>query len=103
MRSLVTIQKVKMISSIPDSDFLETAHILGWQCVVKKGEFREGEYGIYFEVDSFLPVEPRYEFLRNTSYRENADNGIGFRIRTARMRGQLSQGLLLRPSLFPEL
>jgi hypothetical protein len=86
MRALVTIQRVKKISVIPDSDFLETAHIMGWQCVVKKG---------YYEVDSFLPLDERYEFLRNSSYRENKDNGIGFRIRTAKMRGQLSQGLLL--------
>jgi len=104
MRSLVTIQKVKMISAIPDSDFLETAHIMGWQCVVKKGEFQTGDMGVYFEVDSFLPVEPRYEFLRNSfSYRENAHNGIGFRIRTVKMRGQLSQGLLLPLASFPEL
>jgi RNA ligase (TIGR02306 family) len=103
MRSLVTIQRVKKISVIPDSDFLETAHIMGWQCVVKKGEFHEGDTGVYFEVDSFLPVEPRYEFLRKSSYRENPDNGQGFRIRTAKMRGQLSQGLILPYSLFPEL
>jgi RNA ligase (TIGR02306 family) len=103
MRSLVTIQKVKEISGIADSDFLELAHVMGWQCVVKKGEFRAGELGVYFEVDSFLPVQERYEFLRNSSYRDNVDNGKGFRIRTVKMRGQLSQGLLLPVAQFPEL
>ncbi|MDR1909175.1 MAG: RNA ligase (ATP) [Spirochaetaceae bacterium] len=103
MRALVTIQRVKAVTAIPDSDFLEAARIMGWQCVVKKGEFKEGDLGVYFEVDSFLPVDPRYEFLRNSSYRENPDNGQGFRIRTAKMRGQLSQGLFLSLSLFPEL
>jgi RNA ligase (TIGR02306 family) len=103
MRSLVTIQRVKAITAIPDSDFLEAAHIMGWQCVVKKEEFHEGELGVYFEVDSFLPLDGRYEFLRSSSYRENDDNGKGFRIRTAKMRGQLSQGLFLRLDLFPEL
>ena len=103
MRSLVTIQRVKMISPIPESDFLELVHVMGWQCVAKKGEFREGDSGVYFEVDSFLPVEPRYEFLRGSSYRDNEDNGQGFRIRTVRLRGQLSQGLMLPISLFPEL
>lgn len=103
MRFLVTIQKVKLISPIPDSDFLVTAHIMGWQCVVKKGEFSEGDLGVYFEVDSFLPEEPRYEFLRATSFRDNEDNGKGFRIRTIRMRGQLSQGLLLPFAQFSEL
>ena len=103
IRSLVTIQRVKMLTPIPDSDFLETAHIMGWQCVVKKGEFREHDLGVYFEVDSFLPEIQRYEFLRASSYRDNEDNGKGFRIRTMRMRGQLSQGLLLPFSSFPEL
>ena len=103
MRSLVSIQKINLISPIPNSDFVETAHIMGWQCVIKKGEAQVGEPGVYFEVDSFLPVEPRYEFLRSSSYRENADNGQGFRIRTAKIRGQLSQGLFLPLSLFPEL
>jgi len=103
MRSLVTIQKVKEISNIADSDFLELAHVMGWQCVVKKGEFKAGELGVYFEVDSFLPVQERYEFLRNSSYRDNVDNGKGFRIRTVKMRGQLSQGLLLPLTQFPEL
>jgi len=103
MRSLVTIQKVKQITAIADSDFLELAHVMGWQCVVKKGEFKAGDLGVYYEVDSFLPLDDRYEFLRSSSYRENADNGKGFRIRTVKMRGQLSQGLLLPLSKFPEL
>ena len=103
MRSLVTIQKVKSIDSIADSDFLELAHVMGWQCVVKKGEFGVGEMGVYFEVDSFLPIDERYEFLRNTSYRNNVDNGEGFRIKTVKLRGQLSQGLLLPVTRFPEL
>ncbi|MCL1931235.1 MAG: RNA ligase (ATP) [Treponema sp.] len=103
MRSLVTIQKVKSISAIPDSDFLELVHVMGWQCVAKKGEFKAGDLGVYYEVDSFLPIDDRYEFLRNTSYRDNVDNGQGFRIRTIKMRGQLSQGLLLPLEKFPEL
>jgi RNA ligase (TIGR02306 family) len=102
-RALVTVQKVRKITDIPESDFLEVAHVMGWQCVVKKGEFREGETGVYFEVDSFLPVEPRYEFLRTSSFRANFDNGEGFRIRTVKLRGQLSQGLILPYSTFPEL
>jgi RNA ligase (TIGR02306 family) len=103
MRSLVTIQKVREITAIPDSDFLELAHVMGWQCVVKKGEFKTGDMGVYYEVDSFLPLDERYEFLRATSYRDNVDNGQGFRIRTMKMRGQLSQGLFLPLENFPEL
>jgi RNA ligase (TIGR02306 family) len=103
MRALATIQRVKAIEPIPNSDFLELAHIMGWQCVIKKGEFKIGELGVYFEVDSFLPIDPRYEFLRASSFRENDDNGKGFRIRTVKLRGCLSQGLILPLAAFPEL
>jgi RNA ligase (TIGR02306 family) len=102
-RSLVSIQRAWAVTPIPQSDFLEKVQVMGWQCVAKKGEFAAGDLGVYFEVDSFLPVDPRYEFLRGSSYRENDINGSGFRIRTDKMRGELSQGLLLPLSLFPEL
>jgi RNA ligase (TIGR02306 family) len=103
MRSLVTIQRVKAVTPLLNSDFLESAHILGWKCIVKKGEFKIGDLGVYFEVDSFLPIEPRYEFLRSSSFRDNADNGQGFRVKTIKIRGELSQGLLLPLRTFPEL
>jgi RNA ligase (TIGR02306 family) len=103
MRALATIQEIRTIDPIENSDFLELAHVLGWGCVVNKGAFRPGDRAVYFEVDSFLPVEERYEFLRKTSFRDNPDNGAGFRIKTLRLRGQLSQGLLLPLSKFPEL
>jgi RNA ligase (TIGR02306 family) len=103
MRSLVTIRRVEAVTRISNSDFLEVAHILGWKCVVKKGEFKAQDLGVYFEVDSFLPIEPRYEFLRSSSFRDNEDNGAGFRIKTVKMRGELSQGLLLPLQAFREL
>ncbi len=53
MRKLVTIQKVRNILPIENSDFIELVEIMGWKCVVKKGEFKIGDFGIYFEVDSF--------------------------------------------------
>jgi RNA ligase (TIGR02306 family) len=102
-RSLVSVQRVKAVTTIANSDFLEKVQVMGWQCVAKKGEFKAGDPGVYVVVDSFLPVDPRYEFLRSSSYRENDNNGKGFRIRTVKMRGELSQGLLLPLPLFPEL
>jgi len=103
MRALASIQRVGVIKELVDSDFLEIVHIMGWQCVVKKGDFNQGELVVYFEVDSFLPEEERYEFLRKSSFRDNEDNGRGFRIRTIKLRGALSQGLILPLSAFPEI
>jgi hypothetical protein len=76
---------------------------MGWQCAVKKDEFKLDDLAVYFEVDRFLPEDDRYEFLRKTSWRDNADNGKGFRITTIKLRGQFSQGLLLPFTSFPEM
>lgn len=104
MRKLVTIQNVVNVSNIPDADRIEMIQILGWQCVSKKGEFKVGDRCVYFEVDAFLPVnDNRYEFLRASSYRNNEIMGEGFRIKTQKFRGQISQGLALPLSSFPEL
>jgi len=111
-RKLVHVERVKEILSIKDADKIELAKVLGWQVVVKKGEVKTGDLAVYFEIDSFLPIEPRFEFLRTSSYKklnvEEEGTGIlteseGFRLRTVKMRGQLSQGLLLSLSAFPEL
>lgn len=104
MRKLVTIQKISDIVPIPDADRIEMVKVLGWQCVAKKEEFKIGDLCVYFEVDSFLPVnDTRYEFLKSSSYRKNDIMGEGYKIRTQKFRGQISQGLALPISLFPEL
>lgn len=102
MRKLATLRRVSGITPIDGADMIELAQVDGWQCVVKKGEFLPGELGVYFEIDSFLPVEERYEFLRKSSYKNN-EAGEGFRLRTTRLRGALSQGLLMPVSVFPEI
>ena len=102
-RALASIQEVLDIIPIEGADVIELAVIKGWQCIVKKGEFAVGDTGVFFEVDSFLPIEERYEFTRKSSYRENEYNGKGFRIKTMKLRGVLSQGLFLPLSVFPEI
>ena len=95
MRNLATIRTVAELKPIEGADLIELALVDGWQCVVKKNEYRAGEQTIYCEVDSFLPLLPQYEFLRKSSYKKLADGTEGFRLKTMKLRGQLSQGLLL--------
>ena len=101
MRKLASIQRIWKIEPIDGADRIELAHVLGWQCVVNKGQFREMDLAVYFEVDSFLPVASEFEFLRATSYRKTDIMGEGFRLRTMKFRGQISQGLLVPVSAFP--
>lgn len=103
MRKLASIQRIWKIEPIEGADRIELAHVLGWQCVVNKGRFKPMDLGVYFEIDSFLPIRPEYEFLRSNSYKKTDIMGEGFRLRTQRFRGQISQGLLLPLSMFPEI
>ncbi len=103
MRKLASIQRIWKIEPIEGADRIELAHVLGWQCVVNKGQFEPYDIAVYFEIDSFLPIRPEFEFMRNSSYRKTDIMGEGFRLRTMRFRGQISQGLLLPISKFPEI
>lgn len=95
MRKLVTIQEIIGLNEIPNADKIELARVMGWNAVVNKGEYHVGDKCVYFEVDSFLPISPEYEFLRKSSYVNNEYMGEGFRIKTMRLRGCLSQGLIM--------
>ncbi len=83
MRKLATIQRITSLNPIPDADAIEVAQVLGWKVVVKKGEYNVGDYCVYCEIDSLLPERPEFEFLRKDK----------FRIRTVKLRGQISQGI----------
>lgn len=100
MRKLASIQKIWDVAPIENADAIELVKVLGWQCVAKKGEFHVGDMCIYFEIDSFLPVNEHFEFLRARSHRVNPIIGEGFLLKTAKMRGQVSQGLCLPLSEF---
>ena len=103
MRKLASIQRIWKIEPIEGADKIELAHVLGWQCVVNKGQFQPMDTGIYFEIDSFLPIREEFEFMRSSSYKKTDIMGEGFKLRTMRFRGQISQGLLLPLSQFPEI
>ena len=97
-RQLASIQKISALTPIEGADRIVTASILGWKCVVKKGDFSCGDLVVYFEIDSFLPIRQEYEFLRESSYKKFEDGREGFRIKTRRFKKQISQGLVLKPA-----
>lgn len=98
-RKLATLRRVKEILPIEGADMIEVAVVDGWKVVVKKGEFAPGDLCIYCEIDSFLPIREEFEFLRKSSYKKLADGTEGFRLKTIKLRGQISQGLLLPTSI----
>jgi RNA ligase (TIGR02306 family) len=103
-RALVTVQRIKEIEPHTNADKLEIAHVLGWKCVVEKGEFHKGQLILYFEPDSYIPLYPELEFLRKFSYKKHPDTGAdGLKIKTIKLRGQVSQGLILPLDIFKDI
>lgn len=100
MRKLVSIVKIDDILPIENADAIEAAVIGGWTVVVKKNEFHSGDRVLYFEVDSILPKGvPQFEFLMNRSCgvysTDEGDNLEGHRLKTIKLRGKISQGLVI--------
>ena len=103
LRKLATIRQIRSLRPIPGADVIEVASIEGWEVIVKKGEYQVGDFCMYYEIDSFLPEsDPRYAFLMKSSIRK-FEGARGHKLRTIKLRGQISQGLVLPIEQFPEL
>ena len=85
MSKLASVQKIEKLTPIEGADKIETATVLGWEIVVKKGEFNEGDLCSYIQIDTIVPELPEYEFLRERK----------FRVRSIKLRKQISQGLIV--------
>ena len=92
-RKLASVVKIVDIQPIPGADAIIVATVKGWKVVVKVNEYKVGDLAVYYEIDSFLPVRPQFEFLRKSSFKRMGSTE-GFRLKTIRLRGQISQGLL---------
>ena len=92
-RKLASIRVISNLSPIEGADKIETATIDGWKVVVAKDVgHKVGDKVIYCEIDSFLPIRDEFEFLRKSSYKKMGGEE-GFRLKTIKLRGQVSQGL----------
>ena len=102
MRKLASIQTVNTVEPIPNADAIERIRVLGWWIVAKKGEHQPGDKIVYCEIDSLLPERPEFEFLRASSFKPAHDDlPAGFRIKTVKLRGQVSQGICFPLSILP--
>jgi len=94
MRKMATIRQIDALTPIEGADAIECATIGGWKVVVKKGEFSVGDRAVYCEIDSWIPTELA-PFLSKGKEPREFEGIRGERLRTVKLRGQLSQGLLL--------
>lgn len=104
-RKLASIQEIKELMPIAGADRIELAKVLGWQVVVKKDEFKVGDKCVYFEIDSLLPEKDEFSFLGSvkvnpiTAMTEHEQKG--YRLRTQKIRGEISQGLIFSFEALP--
>lgn len=95
-RKLASIRRISEVRPIEGADNIETLVVDGWQLVTQKSNgFKPNDLVCYFEIDSFLPVRPEFEFLRPKCYKNTENLGEGFRIKTIKLKKQVSQGLVL--------
>lgn len=87
---IVPVTTIEKIEPHTNADALELVQVLGWQLVVRKGEYRVGDKIVYFPIDTVLPLElsERFSVTRYLSKQ---------RIRCAKLRGEPSFGLAVRP------
>jgi RNA ligase (TIGR02306 family) len=94
MRKLATIREIYEIIPHTNADSLEIAKVDGWQVVVRKGEFEQGQLIVYFEIDSWLPTEIA-PFLSKGKEPKEYLGVKGERLRSIKLRKELSQGLIM--------
>jgi RNA ligase (TIGR02306 family) len=94
MRKLATIRKIDSLTPIEGADAIECATVGGWKVVAQKGLYKEGDLAVYFEIDSWIPHELA-PFLSKGKEPRVFEGVSGERLKTIKLRGQLSQGLLM--------
>lgn len=102
MRKMASIQQILNIRPIPGADAIEAVDVLGWTVVAQKGIHTVGDLVIYYELDSWLSADdPRYD-----SFSERFGmwgDKRGMRLKTIKLRKQISQGLIMSLKQFPEI
>lgn len=95
-RALAHIEKIEWVKTIEGADNIELIGVLGWVCIAKKNEFKQGDLAVYIEIDSKCPAEDeRFAFLEKKRYKIKTMKLGRFDV--------VSQGIALPVSMFPEL
>lgn len=94
-RKLGSIQLVDSIEKHFNADSLEIVTVLGWKVVTRIGEVKKGDKVIYCEIDSMLPGDAEWLPPAVKGRVEKQKDKKWFRVKTIKLRGQISQGLII--------
>jgi len=101
-RKLATIRKIAAIDPIPEADAISVATVDGWKVVIANDqEYRVNDLVVYMEIDAWIPTDLAPFLSKGKEPREYL--GVkGERLRTIKLKGQVSQGLILPLSILPK-
>ena len=91
-RALAYTARCGAIKPIEGADNIELMAVNGWNVIVRKGEFQEGDFCVYFEIDSKLPVADWSAFMAPKHYKVKTMKLNKFKV--------ISQGLALPLNMF---
>lgn len=101
MRKLASVRRIDAVKPIPDAEKICAYMVGGWWVVDVAGKYAADDMVIFCEVDSWIPTELA-PFLSKGKEPREFEGVKGERLKTIRLRGQLSQGLLLPLSILPD-
>lgn len=93
-RAMAYVAKINKLEKHPNADALDICTIGGWKVVSQKDLHREGDLVIYCSIDSWIP-HTLAPFLSGSSGPKEYEGVQGNRLRTVKLRKQVSQGLVL--------
>lgn len=94
MRKLASVKVIQEVKSIPGADRICSYRVDGWWVVDTVGKYQVGDLAVYCEIDSWIPTELA-PFLSKGKEPREFEGIKGERLRTVKLKGCLSQGLLL--------
>jgi RNA ligase (TIGR02306 family) len=93
---LATIERIESIHPHPNADSLEFARVLGYDCIVRRGQHSAGDRVVFIQPDAMLPGDLAWaaEVVKYTK--------SGGRVRATRLRGEWSMGLVMPVAILGE-
>lgn len=101
-RNLATVRVIAEVKDIPEADKIQAYRVDGWWVVDAKGKYNVSEMVVYCEPDSWVPHEIA-PFLSKGKEPKVYEGVKGERLKTIRLKSQVSQGLLLPVEIHGEL
>ena len=95
-RKLASVRRIAAIDPIEGADMIHVVTVDGWKVVAQKAMgYKVGDLVVYFEIDSFIPTEIAPFLTKDAAYPKEFNGVKGERLKTIKLRGQISQGLLM--------